>query len=95
MFQKGHTTGELICVKKSKRYWPNKAVPKKESTNSKDVLANCLNDYYSEKFAELVYSPEIYDMLMVAGFLSHVKGYVFQKVITTGTGYDVNTLLDG
>ena len=83
--QKNHTVGELLCVKKSKCYCPFEII-KEEMKQRKEVLENCLNDYCSDKFAELVYSPDIYDMLIMAGFFSRNKDYVFQKVITTVTG---------
>ena len=71
--------------KKSKCYYQFEII-KEEMKQKKEILENYLNDYCSDKFAELVYSPDIYDMLIMAGFFSRNKGYVFQKVITTVTG---------
>ena len=85
LFQKNEIPGELVFVKKSRCFWVDKRI-------RKEIFENCLNDYYSEEFAELVYSPAIYDMTIVNGALNHGKCYVFQKVIPTGTGEDVGKL---
>ena len=44
-----------------------------------DIFNNTLGDYFADKISDIVYSPSIYDMLIVTGAdEKHNKGYLME-----------------